>query len=274
MSRRVDALDVAKIAALNMTKIARYQNVPDPVGCWRGQYDGLLVRTSAWRHPNMPRFDHLAPPCRRPIHFLSGGLIAAFFFGLMLALMPLSVVAAEADATQLLSDAPFGGGITIADNAIAAQSVVSADLDGDGDNDIASASLGDGTIRWYRNMGGQFPQLVPSIIDYLDGANVVIAADLNQDGALDIVAASIGARAAAGANPCCSNSGCRPPPLSNRATLFSPAAIMSISPSRSASAAKTDFTLLSPAVTACCRNEGSIPPPFSYQPNSPPSSEP
>ena len=100
--------------------------------------------------------------------------------------------AAEVSAPSLSSAVPFGAGIPIADSAIAVQSVASADLDGDGDNDVVSASLGDGVIQWYRNMGGQYPALMPFIIDRLDGANAVIAADLNRDGAVDIVAAGNG----------------------------------------------------------------------------------
>ncbi len=135
-------------------------------------------------------------------HSLSGRIIAQLILGLTLSLTSVSSVTAETVASQTggsqtaasqsPSLVPFGDGIAIADNAVAAQSVAAADLDGDGDTDVISASPGDGTIRWYRNMGGQFPSLPPSTIDFLAGANTVIATDLNRDGAVDIVASGVG----------------------------------------------------------------------------------
>ena len=40
---------------------------------------------------------------------------------------------------------------TIATNADGAASVFAADIDGDGDQDIISASLNDNTVAWYEN---------------------------------------------------------------------------------------------------------------------------
>jgi hypothetical protein len=145
----------------------------------------------------------MLPPTRsRSGHLLFGRIMLLLVLGLTFSLIPVSSLAAEAvvaqaSGSQTGSDessslVPFGDGIVIANNAITAQSVATADLDGDGDTDVISASPGDGSIRWYRNMGGQFPALSPSTIDILNGASRVIATDLNRDGAIDIVASGIG----------------------------------------------------------------------------------
>ena len=71
------------------------------------------------------------------------------------------------------------------------QAVYAADLDGDGDQDVLSASVGDDKIAWYENMDGrgQFgPQRV--ITTLADGAVWVHAADLDGDGDFDVLSSS------------------------------------------------------------------------------------
>ena len=70
-----------------------------------------------------------------------------------------------------------------------ARCVYAADLDGDGDLDVLSASPAGG-IAWYANDGtGQFgPQQVITAPAY--GAVYVYAADLDGDGDLDVLSAS------------------------------------------------------------------------------------
>ena len=79
----------------------------------------------------------------------------------------------------------------IATSADSAQSVYVADMDGDGDLDIVSASWDDDTIAWYENDGAADPSWTAAdIATTADGANLVYVADMDGDGDLDIVSAS------------------------------------------------------------------------------------
>jgi hypothetical protein len=85
----------------------------------------------------------------------------------------------------------FGAQSVITTLADLAWSVHAADLDGDGDTDVLSASNDDGKVAWYENLDGQGtfgPQLV--ITTQADGARSVSAASLNGDGGLDVLSAS------------------------------------------------------------------------------------
>ncbi|NOZ74966.1 MAG: hypothetical protein GXO90_06245 [FCB group bacterium] len=84
----------------------------------------------------------------------------------------------------------FGPERVITQNALGAQSVYAADLDGDNDQDVLSASLLDNKIAWYENLGdGNFgeQQIISS---QAAGANTVSVADLNSDGYPDVISAS------------------------------------------------------------------------------------
>ena len=72
-----------------------------------------------------------------------------------------------------------------------AQSVYAADVDGDGDIDVLSASFDDDKIAWYKGdgSGGFGPQQI--ITDQADGARSVYAADLDGDGDIDVLSASL-----------------------------------------------------------------------------------
>jgi hypothetical protein len=71
----------------------------------------------------------------------------------------------------------------------AASSVHAADLDGDGDNDILSASSRDDKIAWYENFDGEIGSQQVISVD-ADEPQSVHAADLDGDGDLDVLSAS------------------------------------------------------------------------------------
>jgi hypothetical protein len=80
---------------------------------------------------------------------------------------------------------------TIRATADGAQSVFAADLDGDGDQDVLSASTNDDVVAWYENSGSSTPGFTYRLISASgDGAISVFAADLDRDGDADVLAAS------------------------------------------------------------------------------------
>lgn len=66
-------------------------------------------------------------------------------------------------------------------------SVSTADLDGDGDLDIVSASRTDGRIVWFENTDGAGTFAVGADIAVFSSAGPVVAADLDNDGDMDLV---------------------------------------------------------------------------------------
>jgi len=74
--------------------------------------------------------------------------------------------------------------------ALAASSVYAADLDGDGDQDVLSASYDDDTIAYYENLGDGSFATQQVITTAANGAMSVHAADLDGDGDLDVLSSS------------------------------------------------------------------------------------
>ena len=107
----------------------------------------------------------------------------SFFFSMFLLFPCLSVAQRPA----------FGPQQVITTGADDARSVFAADLDGDGDKDVLSASAGDNKIARYKNtdgLGAFGPQQV--ITTATSGARSVYAADLDGDGDMDVLSASFG----------------------------------------------------------------------------------
>ncbi|MBI4878895.1 MAG: VCBS repeat-containing protein, partial [Planctomycetes bacterium] len=85
----------------------------------------------------------------------------------------------------------FGPQQLISNVANGAWCAFAADLDGDSDEDVLSASANDDKIAWYENtngLGAFGPQQVISML--ADGARSVFAVDLDGDGDVDVLSAS------------------------------------------------------------------------------------
>ncbi|HET8809781.1 MAG TPA: FG-GAP-like repeat-containing protein [Flavobacteriaceae bacterium] len=78
----------------------------------------------------------------------------------------------------------------ISTTADGAREVYVADLDGDGDMDVLSASENDDTIAWYENNGSGHFGTGNNITSTADGAYAVYAADVDSDGDMDVLSAS------------------------------------------------------------------------------------
>ena len=99
----------------------------------------------------------------------------------------------ETDATPRTvggSGVVFSAERVIATDAFRAESVHAADLDGDGDADVLSASYSDGRIAWHENEGGGAFSMPRAIATDAYGARSVHAADLDGDGDADVLSAS------------------------------------------------------------------------------------
>lgn len=85
--------------------------------------------------------------------------------------------------------ANFTHSVPVTTSANGARSVYAADVDGDNDIDILSASFFSGAIAWYENVGSE--TFIPhTITTSLVGAYSVHAADVDNDGDMDVLSAS------------------------------------------------------------------------------------
>jgi hypothetical protein len=107
----------------------------------------------------------------------------------------LDAVTASADDNRIAwyentnGQGTYGAQQTLTTAASAARYAIGADLDGDGDQDIVSASSDDDTISWFENTdgAGTFSSRI-NIDTTMNGAAWVEAADLDNDSDLDLLA--------------------------------------------------------------------------------------
>jgi len=78
----------------------------------------------------------------------------------------------------------------ITTNADGARWVYAADIDGDGDVDVLSASELNGEIAWYENDGGSPPAFTGHVIANAGFAHSVYATDVDGDGDVDVISSS------------------------------------------------------------------------------------
>jgi hypothetical protein len=102
-----------------------------------------------------------------------------------------SAQAAADSPPTIHRSAAFPAQTTIAPAADVASSVFAADVDGDGDLDVLSASAADDKIAWYENTDGVGSFGNQQVISTAaDSVISVFAADLDGDGDLDVLSAS------------------------------------------------------------------------------------
>ncbi len=89
----------------------------------------------------------------------------------------------------VVDDALLWTETNIAVDAVGAHSVKTADLDGDGDLDVITASRTDGNLRWYRNDGAA--GFIAGGIDIINGVYIATPGDADADGDIDIFVASV-----------------------------------------------------------------------------------
>ena len=122
---------------------------------------------------------------------LNGGHHAILGWGVLLVVLwPVMPTQAQTDPGDC--QRRFTGPQLISTSADVARSVFAADLDGDGDVDVLSASWNDDKIAWYENtdgLGDFGPERI--ISTSADGAYSVFAADLDGDGDVDVLSASL-----------------------------------------------------------------------------------
>ncbi len=82
----------------------------------------------------------------------------------------------------------FSSGTDITNSADGVRVVYATDLDGDGDNDVLSASQSDDRVVWYENTDGEGSFSSGTEIDVVAGARAVFAIDLDDDGDADVIA--------------------------------------------------------------------------------------
>ena len=104
-------------------------------------------------------------------------------------LHPLGVATSAAASVVML---PLGAATLIGSGVDGARSVVTGDIDGDGDLDAVVASQDDGRVRWFENAAGNATSWTAHQIATRNAASWAVVADVDRDNDLDVVASSWG----------------------------------------------------------------------------------
>jgi hypothetical protein len=94
------------------------------------------------------------------------------------------------DTNVEVTDDLFTKRTIVTNEAKGARCAVSADFDGDGKNDLVSASSTDNTVAWYKNLGNGEWSVKQDITYSSNGARIVTTGDVDLDGDIDVIAAS------------------------------------------------------------------------------------
>ena len=127
----------------------------------------------------------------RPVSFVSFlakvGVRVSPAPGWLLAVSAVAIVFFSVSAGQA-GTAVFGDRISIDEDFYYAYGIAAADLDGDGDLDVAGASYGGSEIAWWENTNGDGSTWVrnPIDVDYASATSVHLA-DLDGDGDTDVI---------------------------------------------------------------------------------------
>jgi hypothetical protein len=106
----------------------------------------------------------------------------------LLVIIPLALGFSSIMNGQTIS---FGNRVVVSNNASGAISTHAADIDGDGDLDVLSASRYDNKIAWYANVDGEGTFGGQQIVSYSSSRPMrVHSADFDNDGDVDILASS------------------------------------------------------------------------------------
>ena len=191
-----------QVGQLDATAIVNVQNAPAGAkldawidfngdGSWGGPFEQIAHSVGVVEGANAITFDV-------PSWAVPGSTYARFRLSTAGELGPMGEASdGEVEDYQIAIAAPgpasglFGSRQPLTAGDYQANAIFSADLDGDGDMDVLSATYANGGIVWYENVGGgSFTTHILSTYD--EHANSVFAVDVDGDGDLDVLSSFSG----------------------------------------------------------------------------------